>query len=142
MGSEQAASPWPHVCSNFVLSGVPHFPCQDPPLPQQLASPFFIRPHIGHAEYVSFQQKLNVLVRENRKKDNDKLATRFDTIVIARARVLSIGTFACVQVALHIVIYKHISLLMPLSSSTCVTRCRHRASNSAQQIRRVGTPAY
>ena len=33
---EQAFKPSPHVCSDFALSGLPHFPSQAPPFPQQL----------------------------------------------------------------------------------------------------------
>ena len=48
--AEQAFSPSSHVCSNLVSPGCPHFPRQEPPLPQQVSPPLAPRPHLGHAE--------------------------------------------------------------------------------------------
>ena len=45
---EQAFSPSLQVCSNLVSPGCPHFPRQDPPLPQQVSAPLLPRPHLGH----------------------------------------------------------------------------------------------
>ena len=46
---EQAFSPSLRVCSNLVSPLRPHFPSQDPPLPQHVGTPLLLRPHLGHA---------------------------------------------------------------------------------------------
>lgn len=43
----QAATPWLQLCSAFPRS--PHLPLQDPPLPQQVVSPFLLIPHFWHS---------------------------------------------------------------------------------------------
>ena len=45
----QACSPSVHVCSNPVSPGLPQFPSQAPPKPQQLR-PVQLSPHLGHSE--------------------------------------------------------------------------------------------
>ena len=59
---EQASNPSFHVCSNFAFPGVPHLPCQDPPLPQQLSCPLLPIPHSAHPE----QQIVFTLIKSNK----------------------------------------------------------------------------
>ena len=47
----QALKPSPQECSNLSSSGFPHFPSQDPPLPQQ-ESPSSPLTHFGHSTKV------------------------------------------------------------------------------------------
>ena len=47
---EQTFNPSPHVCSDFALSGLPHFPSQAPPFPQQLElRPWLKVTHLEHS---------------------------------------------------------------------------------------------
>ena len=45
----QTAAPSDQVCSMFAPT-TPHFPSHDPPMPQQVRPPPWLRPHLGHSE--------------------------------------------------------------------------------------------
>ena len=45
----QTATPSAQVCSMFART-TPHFPSHDPPMPQQVRPPPWLRPHLGHSE--------------------------------------------------------------------------------------------
>ena len=47
---EQAREPSGYVYSNLVSPGSPHFPSQEPPLPQHVTLPVLVRPHFGHTK--------------------------------------------------------------------------------------------
>ena len=61
VGWAHAASPSPHV-RGLCPPSTPHSPCQDPPVPQQLISPLFITPHLGHLSCVVVVGVVTVVV--------------------------------------------------------------------------------
>ena len=64
--ASQAWKPSCHVCSRFVLPGLPHLLNQEPPRPQQLLLPDFpMIPHLGHTTLMVVLARAGVWICEH-----------------------------------------------------------------------------